>query len=188
MSHFPDRRRPDFPQRTRALTAPLFELALGTAWRVLHPDERAPFVETRRPPPLRRVYYAADDGWSAPLTVLPECPGGAGEPVVLAHALGLNCDAWRYGGSSLAGYLQAAGFRVYLFNHRGDRDAIAPQRHSSFDVDDIIARDIPAALDAVRNDSGFSRPFWIGHGLGGQLGIGGLAVPLLGVQMDTERV
>ena len=171
MSSFPDRRRLKITPRARALAAPLFDLALSAMWRILHPDERTPFVESPRPPAVRRLYYTASDGWSAPLRVLEPRPGGAGEPVILAHSLGLSAESYRYGQHTLAQTLQRAGFRVYVFAHRGDRDSIAPDGPTNFDVDDIVARDVEAALQAVREDSGYRRAFWLGHGLGGQLGV-----------------
>lgn len=169
MPRVPDRRRQPPAQNARALVAPLVEFALTATWRVLHPEERVPFVEAPAPPPARRVYYTASDGWSAPLRRLDPAVGGPGEPVVLAHALGLSADAWRYGADNLARCLQRAGFTVYLLAHRGDRDAVAPAFSAGGDFDDVVGRDVPAALDAVARDSGYPRAFWVGHGLGGQL-------------------
>lgn len=135
----------------------------------MHPASRENYVEAPSPRPLTRLYYEAEDGWRAPLLHIPACPGGAGEPVVLLHALGFSPDAFRYGsGSTLAQSLSDAGFSVYLLAHRGDAAALAPVR-GSFVFDDIIERDWPAALERIREHSGFARVFAVGHGLGGQL-------------------
>jgi len=92
--------------------------------------------------------------------------------VVLAHALGLGGDVFRYGrGATLAGRLRRSGFSVYLLHHRGDRVAIAPRRRAGFDFDDILERDLPAALERVRLHSRCEQVHWVGHGLGGQLGL-----------------
>jgi oxygen-independent coproporphyrinogen-3 oxidase len=137
----------------------------------MHPAAKERYVEAPAPRPLTRLYYEADDGWRAPLLYLPPVPGGAGEPVVLAHALGFGADAFRYGtGSTLAGHLSDAGFAVYLLTHRGDRDAIAPDRRG-FTFDDVVEHDVPAALARVREHARYPRAHWVGHGLGGQLGL-----------------
>lgn len=141
------------------------------AFHAMHPDLREPCVATR-PPAAVRLYYSSSDGWRAPLGYLPPAPGGAGEPVILAHALGVGADAFRYGaGGTLAGALSRAGFAVYLLAHRGDRTATPPRPGVGFDFDDILERDVPAALARVREHAGFPRVHWVGHGLGGQLGL-----------------
>lgn len=138
-------------------------------WQVLHPAVREAFVEAAAPPPIPRVHYATDDGWCAPLFHIPPAPGGAGEPVIVAHGLGLGADAFRYGaGATFAGALAASGFSVYLLAYRGDRDAVGP---GPWRFDDVVERDVPAAIDAVRAHAGFDRVHWIGHGLGGQVAL-----------------
>lgn len=141
------------------------------AFHVMHPELREPCVESR-PAAAVRLYYEASDGWRAPLTYVAPAPGGAGEPVVLAHALGVGAEAFRYGASdTLAAALSRAGFAVYLLAHRGDRAASAPRQGLGFDFDDILERDVPAALARVREHAAFPRVHWVGHGLGGQLGL-----------------
>ena len=147
-------------------------LARRAAWRVLHPSAREPYLAESRLRPLDRLYYATVDGWRAPLFWVPPAPGTAGEPVVVAHALGLSPDAFRVDDSvCLATRLSRAGFGVYLLAHRGDGAAIPPSARAPFDFDDILERDVPAALARVAEHSGFPRAHWIGHGLGGQLGL-----------------
>ena len=129
-------------------------------------------MEGEAPRPVARLYYESSDGWRAPLRLLPPAAGGAGEPVVLAHATGLHPDAWRLGeGLTLARALSRAGFAVYLLSHRGDVDALPPHPRAGFDFDDILGRDLPAALARIREHAGFSRIHWVGHGMGGQLGL-----------------
>jgi predicted alpha/beta hydrolase len=94
--------------------------------------------------------------------------------VVLAHALGLSADAFRYGGGpTLARHLSRRGFAVYLLTHRGDRAALPPDpgRARHFDFDDIVRSDLPAAVERACAHAGFPRVHWVGHGLGGQLGL-----------------
>ncbi len=151
------------------------DAALGLTWRLLHARARDPFVVALERDALRRVYYTADDGWRAPLFVVPAQPSalaagtGAGEPVLLAHGLG---GTWRdfslEPGRSLAGTLSALGCNVYLMAHRGDRDALPPEGAGPFTVDDVALRDLGAAIDAARAHSGFDRVLLVGHALGAQ--------------------
>ncbi|MFT4623560.1 MAG: pimeloyl-ACP methyl ester carboxylesterase [Myxococcota bacterium] len=139
-------------------------------------------MEHDPPPPLVRVQYTSRDGWSAPLFYAPPAPGGSGEPVLIAHALGLGPDAYRYGGSdTLVGALTRAGFAVYLLTHRGDSTSVGSGRDHAADFDGIVSADVPAALAAVRTHSGFPEVHWVGHGLGGQLG-------LVGASRDSSGV
>ncbi|MBT3223597.1 MAG: alpha/beta fold hydrolase [Proteobacteria bacterium] len=164
-----DRKRPGLQQPARTLAASVVRFAAAATWRALHPAVRGKFLESLPPPPLRRLYYEADDGWRSVVFHLPPAPGGAGEPVVLSHGLGMAGDVFRYGnGPTLAQSLAAAGFSVYLLCHRGDRESLV---RGAFSFDDIVERDLPAALQRVCEDAGFPRVHWLGHGFGGQLGL-----------------
>ena len=172
MSNLPDRTRPPLLEPVRALATHLTDAALATAWRSLHPMLRERFAEAPAPRPLTRLYYTTADGWQAPLYHLEARPGSPGEPVVLAHTLGLGESALRYGsGSSLAHALADAGFSVYLLEHRGDHSAVAPEPGTCFDFDAILMQDVPAALQRAVEHAGYPRAFWVGHGMGGQLGL-----------------
>lgn len=144
------------------------DAALQLAWRVVQPGART-FLVGKRAAPITRVAYIADDGWTADLFRIPPCVGGHGVPVVLAHGLGASHRVFALEPERcLARTLSAAGYTVYLLEHRGDRSATAPNDARAFSVDDIAMRDIPAALDVVATDSGYPRAIVIGHGLGGQ--------------------
>ncbi|HJN73118.1 MAG TPA: alpha/beta hydrolase [Myxococcota bacterium] len=144
--------------------------ALAAAWRGMRPNTGERFTRAPEKRLLSRLYYRADDGWQAPLFRLEPRPGAPGEPVVLAHGLGVNRHCLDFDPKlSLARTLNAEGYAVYLLEHRGDRSAIAPPKAPSWDFDDLATRDIPAALDAVRAHSGAARVLYVGHGLGGQL-------------------
>jgi pimeloyl-ACP methyl ester carboxylesterase len=90
--------------------------------------------------------------------------------VLVAHALGLGPDAYRYGQHSLVDALVGLGFQVYLLAHRGDRDVHVP-RDARIDFDAILEGCVPAAVAAIQEHSGFARVHWVGHGMGGQLGL-----------------
>ena len=175
MTTLPDVIHPPWETPVR-LSPQALHLVTKILWRVAHPRSREPFVEHPRPVALSRVYYTSRDGWRSPLFHLPAKPGGAGEPVVLAHALGVGPDAFRYGrGPTLASALQRAGFNVYLLTHRGDSESVGPRRGTSSadgcGFDGIVRNDVPALLGRVREHSGFPAVHWVGHGLGGQLGL-----------------
>ena len=152
----------DSPRRRppRHLAKKALRLALDTAFRGLRPGDG----------PLSRFWYDTDDGWRCPLYTLPPCPGASGEPVLLAHGLCTNHHSLHYErANSLAWTLQQAGFAVFLLGHRGQQDAVAPSGAEGFDFDDLAFGDLPAAIDAIRERTGFDRVHFVGHGLGGQL-------------------
>ncbi len=173
---------PELPDRARVgLTAEparrwaksAARAALAVTWRSLHPDASGPFAAAPEGGEFRlaRTYYATDDGWRCPLFRVGARPGTSGEPVVLAHGLGLNRHAVDYREElSLARALADAGFDVFLLEHRAHRSALPPEQGvRGFDFDDLATRDVPAALALVRELTGFPRVHWVGHGLGGQL-------------------
>jgi predicted alpha/beta hydrolase len=145
------------------------DAALTLTYRVIQARSKAPFTQGGDAEALPRVYYVAEDGWRAPLFHLAAAPGSFGEPVLLAHGLGgTHLDFSLEPTRSLAAALAAAGFSVYLFEHRGDRSALPPDGARPFNLDDVATRDLGAALDAIRAHSGFERVFCVGHGLGAQ--------------------
>jgi len=147
-----------------------FKLALTVAHSLLASDRRERFAEDPRPRAVEHVPYTTDDGWRCSLYRCPPLPGATGEPVLLAHALGMNRLSLDYGtGDGLVGLLHAWGFDVWLWEHRADASAFAPRRARAFDADDIATQDLPAALDCVRARTSYPRVGWVGHGLGGQL-------------------
>ena len=174
MSSIPTLKRPRLTPPIKRFTTTLARIASAGAWRVLHPASRGRYLEMRRPKPLRRLYYQAGDGWSAPIFAVPSIPGAPGEPVLVVHGLGLGPDAFRYGRhDTLVDALRQAGFAVYLLAHRADADAIPPHpgAREAVDFDAIVERDLPAAAEAVCRDADTDRLHYIGHALGGQLGL-----------------
>ncbi len=168
--NLPDLRRPGLEPLGPGLGERIGDAALALGWRITHPRHADRFLAPTGEAAPRRIYYESQDGWRAPLYLLPACAGGAGEPVLLVHGLG---GSWRdfalEPARSLASALCAAGFAVYLLEHRGDRSALPPSGARPFSADDIAVHDVDAALDAVRAHSGYARCMWVGHGLGAQL-------------------
>lgn len=169
-SALPAPRGPDrLPDPGPALARVVGDAALGLTWRLVHASLKDPYVEGGPGEPLTRLYYTTADGWRAPIYLVPAAPGTTGEPVLVAHGLGGNhLDFALRGDRSLAGALSAAGFSVYLLEHRGDRSALPPEAAAPFTLDDIATHDLDAALDAVREHSGYERVIALGHGLGAQ--------------------
>jgi pimeloyl-ACP methyl ester carboxylesterase len=138
-------------------------------WAVRHPRE--PFAVAPMPRP-DRLFYRAEDGWEAPLFRFPARPGGDGAPIVLVHGLVTGPEGFDLAADpSLARALHHAGYDVFLLTHRGDRGSVPPAAANpgAFDFDDIVSRDVPAALARIREATGARRALWVGHGLGGQM-------------------
>ncbi len=154
--------------RSRDLGETIARFALATVWSSRHPLE--PFAAKPTAPAAERYYARAEDGWECPLYRRPPAPGASGEPVILAHGLGMGARSFDVQDeSSLVNQLHAAGYDVYAFSHRGDRGTVAPPGARGFDFDDIVAGDVPAAIATARRVSGFERVLWVGHAMGGQL-------------------
>jgi len=97
-------------------------------------------------------------------------PLGTREPrpaVMLLHGLGANRFAFMYPGRSLAEWLAARGFDCYVPELRGAGHSETPS--VGWDVEDYLALDLPAILEAIRHHSGQEHIHWVGHSLGGIL-------------------
>lgn len=166
----PDTRRPGISPPAAAISRIVGDAALALTWRVIQAHAPGPFTVPAPAVAVERLYYTSDDGWQSPLFLLPARPGTSGEPILLAHGLGgTHRDFALEPARCLASTLSAAGFSVYLFEHRADRSALPPEDPRPFTIDDLATRDLDAALAAVAAHSGFRRAFVIGHGLGAQV-------------------
>ena len=160
-------RRPTWALGSRDLSEVVVRAVMSATWYSRNPRTR--FAVGPRPAP-DRYYYQSDDGWEAPIWRYPPRPEAAGEPVLLLHGLGLSGVGFSLQEQdSLVDALHDAGFDVYILEHRGDPGSIAPSRGTGFDFDDIVTRDIPAAVARIQDLSGWKRLLWIGHSMGGQL-------------------
>jgi len=156
------------------LGAMVLRAAVEIAWSARHPHER--FAARTDSAPPDRVYYRASDGWESPLWHYPARPGTSGEPLLLAHGLGLSHQSLDFrAGQSLARAAWRRGYDVFLLGHRGDRQAVRPAHAGPYDFDDLVDHDVPAAVARVRELTGARRVLWIGHAMGGQLVYGHLA-------------
>ena len=115
------------------------------------------------------------DGWR--LAMGRRRPRGAPRitPVLLVHGIAMNRQALDFGVErwSLAAALAAAGLDCYaidLRGHGGSRRRPAGV-HGHWTLDDYLALDVPAALDAIARVSGERRVLWVGHSQGALLGL-----------------
>jgi polyhydroxyalkanoate synthase len=113
-------------------------------------------------------HYRTDDGFENALRHYP----GEGPPVLLVHGMGANHYNFDYReGISLASWLQARGWDVWVPELRGDPGSVPPTAAAgrNFSFDDIALHDIPAAVDAVLARTGADKLGWVGHSMGGML-------------------
>ena len=95
-------------------------------------------------------------------------------PVLCCHGLAANRLAFDVDPEiSLARHLASRGFDVFVVELRGHGISQRPRWGWSFD--DYAARDLPAAIATVREQSGSDHVHWIGHSMGGLLGLAHLA-------------
>ncbi len=97
---------------------------------------------------------------------------GPGEPVFLCH--GFMSNQWNFTvppGESMADLLASEGYDCWLIDLRGARSSIpAPGRTlDEPTVDDYLLKDIPTAIDYIRDATGFDKVHWVGHSMGGML-------------------
>ena len=163
--------------------------ALNFLWTARNPSENY-----LHPPPMNteKVLYNTKDGWESHLLRIPP-KNGTGVPVIVAtgpilhpkHVLLLN--------HHLIESLNQNGFDVYLFTHRGHREARLVGEGSTLSFDAVVREDLPCAIDAVKRNARSKKVIWIGHGLGGcflygWLGAGGEMDIAAGVCVDSPVV
>lgn len=126
------------------------------------------------PPPAPQCALAedtvirAEDG--APLAL--HHHAGSGPPVLVVHGLSSNHHCWDLApGRSLAVALVEAGFDAWLLDLRGHGDsALArPRAKPGWTVDDYGQKDLKAAIDYVRAQTGYARVGYVGHSMGGMV-------------------
>lgn len=112
-----------------------------------------------------------EDGWKVRLCRYRSVDGN-NEPVFLCHgALGNQFNFTSPQGESLVDVLMDKGYDCWLIDLRGSRSSKPPAGRSRFmaRADDYLLRDIPAALEFIRDKTGFKKVHWVGHSLGGML-------------------
>lgn len=118
-----------------------------------------------------RHFVTTADGFS--LALFRHRPHGAPknvEPVLLVHGLGanrFNFDA--ADDCSLARYLAAQGYDVWLVDLRGSGESAAGSWRWQWTFDDHVDHDVPPVLEFICRETGRERVHWIGHSMGGML-------------------
>jgi pimeloyl-ACP methyl ester carboxylesterase len=124
------------------------------------------------------------DGWQ--LAIGRRLPRGPERrpPVLLVHGLASNRWALDSGveSVSLAAHLSRAGFRTFSLDLRGHGDSRrGPAGAEPWSFDHYVDEDVPAALDAIRRETGEEQVLWVGHSLGAVTG-------LVTCQLHPERI
>lgn len=99
-------------------------------------------------------------------------------PVLLAHGAFASHTVWLRGGSTrrgLAHFLQERGHDVWLNDWRHHGSSAREPRPFAWHFEDLIRRDGPAILAAVRRETGTASCVWVGHSVGGAIGLALLA-------------
>jgi oxygen-independent coproporphyrinogen-3 oxidase len=120
----------------------------------------------------------ASDGVSLALHRLDPAAATGRPPVLLAHGAFTSHRVWLRGGKSntgLAPFLLERGHDVWLGDWRHHGASEREPRAFHWHFEDVIQRDAAAFLSEVRRETGSSSCTWIGHSVGGTIGMAVLA-------------
>jgi pimeloyl-ACP methyl ester carboxylesterase len=98
--------------------------------------------------------------------------------VLLVHGAFSSHRVWLRGGTDntgLARYLAASGCDVWLADWRAHGAAAREPRPHAWHFEDTITQDAPVLVDYVRTGTGGAPPVWVGHSVGGAIGLAHLA-------------
>ncbi len=145
----------------------LFVVFAVTVWVALSPLVYS--LGENRPTPIP---VATADGWVIHVYHRAAATRRFVEPVVLCHGLANNHSFLEFlPPQNLAQFLANLGFDTYSVDHRGDGISRAPDWLNDATFDDLVRFDAPAVLEAVARHSKSERVLWVGHSLGGLLGL-----------------
>jgi pimeloyl-ACP methyl ester carboxylesterase len=133
-------------------------------------------LDGERPRPLRAT---TADGWSLSVWHRPAPTRRFDEAVVLCHGLANNAAFMDFAAPhSLAAFLAEQGYDCFSVDLRGAGASVAPHE-GPWDAtfDDHAQLDAPAVLELVQRTSGARRVWWVGHSLGGLVGLASAAGP-----------
>ncbi len=137
---------------------------------------------------LEEVPVETEDGWQLVMTRYAPRPQPwaqplLGAPLVLVHGYTQNRRAWDTG--QFVKTMLYFGVDLYLLELRGHgKSSVEAQRRKArqrkrplphdldyaWDIDSYLLYDLPAAIAAIRERTGWERIFYCGHSLGGILG------------------
>jgi pimeloyl-ACP methyl ester carboxylesterase len=125
------------------------------------------------------LFGETPDGWRVALGRRRPRGGARPIPVLLVHGIAANRVSLDFGVErwSLAAHLARAGFDCFALDLRGHGASRRARGGAprSWNFDDYLRQDVPAALDAIRAATGAPRVLWVGHSQGGLLGVAACA-------------
>jgi pimeloyl-ACP methyl ester carboxylesterase len=104
--------------------------------------------------------------------------GASARSVLLVHGAFSSHTVWQRGGSrntGLAMFLVTSGFDVWLADWRSHGAAAREPQPHAWHFEDTIRRDAPTLAGYVREARGGAAPVWVGHSVGGAIGLAHLA-------------
>lgn len=127
---------------------------------------------------LEAFEVVTKDGWTLRAWHLPSAARRFEEPVILCPGLANNPRMFDISRpASLARAVAEAGFDCYLVELRAVSGKRPRGSRRDASVDDHVHFDVPALTEAVLRRSGARRAFWVGHSLGGLVGIAAAQAP-----------
>ncbi len=152
-------------------------LAAGAALLALWASGVRFYYRLRRPPP-KLLWQRCSDGWQLGVHYRPAARRRFAEPVLLCHGLAANHVNFDFDPPfSLAHALAEQGFDCFTVDWRGSgASRRSPGRlpWANYTVDDHIHKDAPALLELALQTTRSSQAFWVGHSLGGLIGLGAI--------------
>lgn len=134
---------------------------------------------TLRPEVDQHLYARTKDGWRIALYRRRARGAARRPPVLLCHGIAVNHHAMDFAvpGLSLALTLAGRGFDCFSIDLRGHGSSTAePGARGIWTLDDYLREDVPAALDAIRDETGSDQVLWVGHSQGALLGLAACAL------------
>lgn len=123
---------------------------------------------------------STEDGWTLKARYLSAPQRRFEEPVILCPGLANNFRMFDVSGpASLARTLAGAGFDVYLVDLRGVHARRPRGTRRDACVDDHVHFDVPALVKKALEHSRAHKVFWVGHSLGGLVGLAAAQHPSL---------
>jgi pimeloyl-ACP methyl ester carboxylesterase len=120
-----------------------------------------------------RLTTTTVDGWTLTVWYRPAATRRHDAPVILCPGLANNATLFDLAPpQSLAAYLNHRGFDCYAVDLRGAGGSSAPDGDPwDVSVDDYVLGDVPAVLDLLERRHGPGPRLWVGHSLGGLVGL-----------------
>lgn len=123
---------------------------------------------------LEHFTAVTEDGWALGISHVPARNVRYANPVLLVHGMGSNRHSFdAVPDGSLAPFLAARGWDVWMLDLRGHGDSERPRwprRKHDWVFDVYAQRDIPAAIDFIKGQTGADALFYVGHSMGGMAG------------------